>query len=391
MSNPNYLFIIRFANDFLKPHWREGLFSLFLSLFVMVAQLIPPLFIKRIIDGPLRTGTFRQLILFVLIIALMIFLSKILKYLSTQLGTTISRNMAIDIKDKLLKHIQSVGIEYLDNFRTSSILSRIISDVECVQSISINKVAQIITNIISIIIVSIFLIRMSWMLSFLSMVFLIPLIFGYARIMKKVYTKSMELQNQREKTLHFIKEFIDGLATIKIMSGEEKKKSLVTTQISQTEYCRQSLSMKFALVSLYSGLLDLSSLIIIWGLGGYLVIQHQMTIGALVAFTQFFRSISLPIFSIFNSDSSIHAGLASCTRIYEILDYSDNAIKESTNSIVLHSCKGIIELRNVSFGYKREKPVLINLSLKLSSPGLIAITGGNGSGKSTLLSPLTIF
>lgn len=127
-------------------------------------------------------------------------------------------------------------------------------------------------------------------------------------------------------------------------------------------------------------------------LGALFIINGDMTVGMLMAFQGFLNQFLLPISSLTRTNQLLMSATSSVQRVNEVFDVSTDV--PGTIELVpleeLGDLNGDIELRNVSFGYDRNTPPLIeNVSLHISPGKSIAFVGGSGSGKSTLANLIT--
>ena len=135
---------------------------------------------------------------------------------------------------------------------------------------------------------------------------------------------------------------------------------------------------------LYNMVQEVSS-IWIWIVGVFFVMKtHEIELGVMITFVGYIGQLQGPInfFSrVFHwwSDS-----MNSAQRMFEIID-SVPEIREAENPIELDNPKGRIELKNVSFGYEVNRPVLKELNLDIKEGSMLGIVGRSGAGKTTLV------
>ena len=127
-------------------------------------------------------------------------------------------------------------------------------------------------------------------------------------------------------------------------------------------------------------------------LGAFFIIRGEMTVGLLLAFQGFLNQFLIPISSLTRTNQLIMTASSAASRVLEVMDTPTDVSDgiELVPEDELSKLKGEIELRNVTFGYDRELPPLIeNLSLHIAPGRSVAFVGGSGSGKSTLANLIT--
>ena len=125
-------------------------------------------------------------------------------------------------------------------------------------------------------------------------------------------------------------------------------------------------------------------------LTAYLVLNQQMTIGAIVFHIMLFNNVSAPIRQLHRIYDEINEALTYAEGFFEVLDADDKAAEES-GSITTENLKGEFELKNVNFTYPNGTQALFDVSMKIPAGKTVAFVGLSGAGKSTLLNLLCKF
>jgi ABC-type bacteriocin/lantibiotic exporter with double-glycine peptidase domain len=123
--------------------------------------------------------------------------------------------------------------------------------------------------------------------------------------------------------------------------------------------------------------------------GGYLVIQGQMTIGSLVAFSAYQSRAFSPLQVLMDLYLRIERAGVSLARIFEFLDIEKEHEEREGQGKQLPVVHGAVEFRQVSFAYEANQPVLRDVSFCLPAGGRLTILGPSGTGKTTVIDLLT--
>lgn len=147
------------------------------------------------------------------------------------------------------------------------------------------------------------------------------------------------------------------------------------------------------IVALLNPLITVMSTIaiaVIAGLGGWLAIMNIISVGVIVSFTAYIRQFFQPLRQLAQLYNQLQSGLAGAERIFEIMDALPT-VKDKPEAKPLPRIRGEVEFDHVSFEYEKDKPVLINVSMKAMPGETIALVGPTGAGKTTIINLLSRF
>ncbi len=143
-----------------------------------------------------------------------------------------------------------------------------------------------------------------------------------------------------------------------------------------------------SLVGVVSGLTNVTGMAVILILGGQRVLSGHLSIGSLLVFVAYLRTLQTAFDKLFQTYSKLRFAEASLVRVLEILDAPEfNAPREFASASEFPQDQwGHIRFERVSFGYEPEQPVLSDVNLEIHPGDVVAIVGPTGAGKSTLVS-----
>lgn len=199
-------------------------------------------------------------------------------------------------------------------------------------------------------------------------------------------------QTERDKTLlekwtsifSRFNEVLSGIVTVKSFASEEREKSRFTAGV------RAANSLVLKGVGLDTGvgatknIIGMLAKVLSLGVGGWLVIQGEITAGTLVAFLGYSGGLFGPVQNLTGVYQTLRRAAVSLDTVYSILDAKDS-ITDHPEAKTLHSVEGRVSFEGVSFSYKREIPILTNINLDIRPGETIALVGPSGAGKTTLV------
>lgn len=202
-------------------------------------------------------------------------------------------------------------------------------------------------------------------------------------IFKQPYKKINEEQMQQSSILN--SQIIEGLRAVETIKGNANEETEIEN--IEKEYIKSlRISLKEGMLSNIQG--SISSLIstagnlILMYFGIRQVIDGDLTLGSLMAFTTMAGYFMDPVGRLVGLQLQIQEANISMKRLTEILDHETEQSNGEFNE--LENVLGEVEIKNLTFRYGNRKPVLNNISFKIPKGKKVALVGGSGSGKSTI-------
>ena len=276
-------------------------------------------------------------------------------------------------------------VSFFNQRNLGDITNRYSSNVGTASFIS-HEVYMIIVSLFQIVIYGCTLLLLSFPI-FILVIFFILIDFIYFCInQSRTYEKNIGMQMEYGKLASHIESSIQSIETVKATGQDESYynhwcDALMKYLYQLREYERQQLK-----IHNFTEFLSQAKPIIILAMGGFMVHAGTLTIGGLVAFTflaNYFFSSSEQLFQI---GVSWQHTKATITRVLDIKEHKIDSRYHGKHHVEKNEIKGNIEFQNVSFGYNKNKPPIIeNFSLKINSGEQIVLMGATGCGKSTLM------
>ena len=309
--------------------------------------------------------------------------SAILTGVRTYVMEWVSMRVKFNIRTHVFSHMQKLSMRFYDVQGTGQILSRVKDDVSAFSNLVTDTTLNIITDVITILIMIGFMFTWSWKLSLVALIAL-PLITGnYFYFIGKKRRLWRILRHKWADITTTLTEAIAGAKVVKAFHRERYQERRVF------RYIRQTLGLQLKLAKYRTEEENIAGFIRMFGkgavltYGGYLVTQDELTIGTLIAFHQFVNRIFMPVMGLLRVNMKIQKAMVSVERVFGLLD-SKPGVEEAPDAVDLPEIQGHVQFENVSFSYDPENPVLHNVNIEAKPNMMVALVGPSGCGKSTI-------
>jgi len=311
-------------------------------------------------------------------------LSSLFAYIQGWIMSNISMDITYRFRRDIAAKINRLPFGYFDGTSHGEVLSRITNDVDTVSHTLNQSLSQIVTSITMVVGVLIMMLTISWQMTLVALL-LVPLSMG---VITGVIGQSQKYFKQQQDYLGHVnghvEEMYSGHVVMKAFNGE-------ADSIARFESLNNTLYNSAWKSQFLSGLMMPSIRFIanvvyvgICILGSYLAIRKLITVGEIQAFIQYVNSFSQPITQIANISNILQQTAAAAERVFEFLAEPEE-IPDPVNPIKLDEFQGLVEFKNVRFGYHPDKIIIKDFSFYANPGQKIAIVGPTGAGKTTMV------
>jgi len=365
---------------------RDHFMAILLLIISSIAYSSEPFFTRNIIDNIIPQKDVIELIEIIGLFMIVIFVEKISKLFSDYIYSKIGKDFVFDLKMELIETLQKQSGRYFSSMKVGEMNNVINSDVDALEDIATSMLFTAISDIVTSIPVIIYLFVLKWDL-FLILVLIYPFTYIIQKVLsKKIEVYSIKARETMEDYVTIINEFLKSpINYLKLGDRSYFFNKFKSTGKRFKEYGIKSdktYSNYIALASITNYIVLLAILFV----GGYGIMENNMTLGIMVVYIQYSSKIVIPILAISQANVRIRQSKESINRIYEVLNLNNNGkcknvgYKEGISD-------GKIEIQNLSFSYDKKK-VLCNIDIKAQKGEKVAIVGESGSGKSTIINLL---
>jgi ATP-binding cassette, subfamily B, bacterial len=395
---------LRRVVTFSRPHRR--LIALFLIGTVVDAGLVvvPPLMMQHLVDDGILAGDVSVVIWLAVGIALAALADAGLGLFTGYLSSRIGEGLIYDLRTRVFAHVQRQSLAFFTRTQTGALVSRLNNDVIGAQRAFTSTLSGTVSNIISVIVVGITMLALSWQVTLFCLL-LFPLLLLASRwVSARLVGLTRDQMNSNAEMGNVMTERfnVGGAMLLKLFGQRDTEDARFAEKAATVRDLGVRISLLtrffFAAMTLVPSL----ATALVYGVGGYLAVQGHLSVGTLIALGTLLLRLLGPLQGLSNVRVDVMTALVSFDRVFEVLDLP-SLIQEKPGAVALPRTASSLEFDDVSFRYPRADEVslasLENIARTESrdtgevlhgvtfaaDPGeMVALVGPSGAGKTTV-------
>ncbi len=382
--------------------------SLFMITVIIDAFLIiaTPLLIKQLIDDGVIPGNDSLVTKLAAVVALIAILDAAFSMIGRWFSSRIGEGLIFDLRKMVFEHVQKQSIAFFTRTQTGALISRLNSDVIGAQQAFTSTLSGVVSNLLSLLLVTIAMLTLSWQITLASLallpVFLIPTKW-VGRKLQQYTRQSFDINAQMSSTM--TERFnVSGALLVSLYGDAKAEKNEFSTKARKVADIGISIAMLNRVFFIALTSVAAIATAIAYGIGGHLAINGEITVGTLLAITALLARLYGPLTALSNVRVDVMSALVSFERVFEVLDLQP-MVKDAPNAVELDSLMPELSFNSVRFSYpsatdvslaslesvaKLEQiesgEVLKGISFHAKPGTLTGIVGPSGAGKSTISS-----
>ena len=374
----------------LRPHWVIALGAVVSLGMATCFALIVPWLLAWVIDTGLQHGQFSTLLLATGAILAASSLRGLFAYGQGYLSQSLSNHVAYDLRNRLYDHLQTLSFSFHDESETGQLMSRLTVDIEAVRNFIPLGLLRAVVAVVYFSAVSAILFWLDWRLALVTMISVPILIFLSIQVARRLRPTWLRVQNEMGALGTIMQESLSGVRVVKAFAREKFEIAKYDKKNRELRELNMS-AMRLAAWNqpLMVFVLNVVTVVIVW-VGGIAVIGHQLSLGVLVAVTQYIVLLGTPVRTFGYMVTWFMRGTSGGTRIFGVLD-TQPEIRDAPGAIDLQDVHGHVRFDHVSFAYGNGQEVLHDINIEAQPGQIVAILGATGNGKSTILHLLPRF
>ena len=368
-----------------RPYWKGITGMLVMILITTGISLISPLIFRTMIDQVLPQKNLHELLLLALALLILPILSGGIGVIQRQLNASVGEGVTFDLRVALFSRLQRMSLRFFTNTKVGELMSRLNNDVVGAQDAISNTIVNIITNIIETIALLAVMLTLEWRLTIVS-VLILPLFIIAARrlgnVLRDAARRAMELN--AEMNAHMNETLnIGGALLVKLFGRANEEGDRFRERAGNVRDIGVRRAVIGSVFFMILGLVSAVGTALVYGLGGYYVIQGSFTVGTIVAFGAYLGQLYGTLQGLASAPVDFSTSMVSFERVFEVLDLPHDII-EKPNAMELKNVTGDLTFENVTFNYDVDESKLlkdVKRYGRMEDVGAVLSLAGRGDGK----------
>ena len=390
--------------SFAKPY--KIYLIVFLATVVIDSVLVvaTPLLLRSLIDKGVIPGRGDVVTRLAIVVGVLAVADAGFNMFGRWFSSRIGEGLIYDLRTQVFAHVQRQSIAFFTRTQTGALISRINSDVIGAQQAFTATLSGVISNTLSLLLVSIAMLTLSWQITLISLLLLPVFLIPTKWIGKKLqgYTRrSFELNAEMSSTM--TERFnVSGALLVSLYGDNDKELKNFSGKARNVADMGVNIAMLNRIFFIAMTSVAAVATSFAYGIGGHLAINKSITVGTLLAITALLARLYGPLTALSNVRVDVMSALVSFERVFEVLDL-EPMVKDPLAPISIPSTTPEIRFQDVHFSYPKAsqislaslesaaKPeivesgtVLSGITFNVKAGTLTAIVGPSGAGKSTI-------
>ena len=389
---------------YVRPHWRRMLLALLLMLIASGLTLAMPYLIKVAIDEHIARGDLAGLSRIALLATGAFIGIYVASAGQRYLIAWVGQRVLATLRERLFRHLQALPLGYHDRHIVGVTISRVISDVSVINDLLSQGLVVLIGDTVVLVGIVVVMLSMSPRLALLTFLVLPLMLLITALFARRARVAFRQTRVRVAEVVGDLAENISGMRVIQAFAQEDvsqERFDRVNTANRDAHIAAMSLSFIFLPAVEFLGMLATG--IVLW-FGGLAVTRGDLSLGVVVAFLAYVSRFFQPIQELSQLYTTMQAAMAGGERVLQLLDTVPE-VKDTPGAIEMPPIAGRVELRDVSFAYRRPEEsagdtpgaapgaarVLHDVNLTVEPGSMLALVGQTGAGKTSIANLIARF
>jgi ABC-type multidrug transport system fused ATPase/permease subunit len=382
--------LFRHLGPYIKPYWRREIEVLVYIVFGLAYSLVLPLAFKYLIDSIIPSGNLNMLAVLSVLLLVTYILNSAIYMRRLYVTHWINQSILLGLQSQMFAQLQRLPHSFYTKAKVGDLLSRLSSDLQLVNQAMSQVIGNGVFLALRALVAAIAVMVLSPLLGALVLVVVPIFAVSYFMLRSRLQQASYESQKLMGEATTAAQENLSAQTVIKAFGLEERAINSYGARLRAILNVFLRLVIIASLFETSIGLAVTLGQLIVVGVGGYLVITGQLTVGTLIASVALLPSLFEPIAALANVTQSVEKASGALDRVDELLQ-EPVIIADKPSARPLAPLAHEIRFADVTFGYDSDRLVLRDLNLTIPAGSHVSIVGPSGSGKSTIVNLLLRF
>jgi len=380
---------LRALLPFMRPY--RGILAVGLAMVLISNRfaVLGPRYLQQGIDALRGGASFGEVTHFALLLVGVALIGGVARYFMRDILNSASRRVEFDLRNVLYDHIQKMPAEFYDRFATGDIMARATNDLLAVRMVAGPAMMYLIDTIIRAMLIIPAMMQISPILTGVALLPLLGLPLAMVVLGQKIHHRTLDIQNQFGELTNFVHENLSGVRVVRAYR-QERSETEAFRELND-DYRRRNLALAkvqgifYPVLTLFGGLGAAAVLYV----GGGLVLQGGVSVGAFIAFGVYLAMLVWPMIALGWAINLIQRGAAAMARINQLLREQPSIVSPA-NPAAFPPPRGAraLAVEGVWFKYPNAAErgwVLQDISFEVAPGRSLAIVGATGAGKTSLV------
>lgn len=381
---------IRRMFGYVRPHLKPILFVVFMMILTTTAVFLGPTLMAILVDKAIPAKDLNLVFLLSgAFVVIFLFNSLVLKQ-RIRIMNEVAQKIIKTLRRDLFVHLQKLPFTFYDSRPHGKILIRVVNYVNSLNDLLQNGIINLITDLFSLVVITVYLFVLNPKLTLFSMIGL-PILVIVLYLLKNAQRIRWQQVSRKQSNMNaYLAETLSGIKVTQSFARETENKRIFSGQSGENVKAWMKAVRINNMLWPISENISVVSISVMYVIGVNMLAGGEASIGILIAFASYISMFWMPIMNLGNFYNQILVSAAYMERIFETMD-EKVVIEDAPGAVPIPKIQGSVEFTHVSFSYEEGQPILNDVSFKVEPGETIALVGATGSGKTTIISLISRF